>query len=393
MGLRKRQILHRPIPPHNHPVKMDKYKKLNPKNYDHLWEFQGGTYLVCSVYVGIYSDNFKKDFICSSINNDRHSLYISKSERKKASEEGFKFYYGRFNDYEKRVKKQIKFSKKLFGAVKARDFSKMSDKQLVKDFEKTLKYNIIPWKDYYCLDYFSTDKVSAVMDSNDKRYDLKLLEKNMKKMGHLKFLQRSTLNETMYRGGALDKYRKEINKRLNLPYDASHYSWQELIELLRGKKIKIPDRSIWIKGKFSKGKDILGKDAEKIIKNLSAAPGSITEIKGNIGNKGHYIGKVKKIEMDTKKHNYSEDIDKMEKGDVLVSGTTGPELILACRKAGAIITEEGGIISHAAIVSRELGIPSIIGTKIATKVLKDGDVVEVDANNGVVRILKRYGGK
>jgi pyruvate,water dikinase len=54
-----------------------------------------------------------------------------------------------------------------------------------------------------------------------------------------------------------------------------------------------------------------------------------------------------------------------------------------------IITNVGGLTCHAAIVSRELGIPCIIGTKIAAKVLKDGDLVEVDANKGVVKILKR----
>ena len=58
-------------------------------------------------------------------------------------------------------------------------------------------------------------------------------------------------------------------------------------------------------------------------------------------------------------------------------------------KAAAIVTDEGGVTSHAAIVSRELGIPCVVGTKIATKVLKDGDLVEVDANNGIVKILKR----
>jgi pyruvate,water dikinase len=57
--------------------------------------------------------------------------------------------------------------------------------------------------------------------------------------------------------------------------------------------------------------------------------------------------------------------------------------------AGAIITNQGGITSHAAITSREMKIPCIIGTKIATKVLKDGDLVEVDANRGVVKIIKR----
>ena len=57
-------------------------------------------------------------------------------------------------------------------------------------------------------------------------------------------------------------------------------------------------------------------------------------------------------------------------------------------KSKAIVTDEGGITSHAAIVSRELGIPCIIGTKIGTQVLKDGDLVEVDAYQGIVTILR-----
>ena len=56
-------------------------------------------------------------------------------------------------------------------------------------------------------------------------------------------------------------------------------------------------------------------------------------------------------------------------------------------KAGAIVTDEGGITCHAAIVSRELGVPCVIGTKVATLALKDGDKIEVDATKGVVRKL------
>ena len=67
---------------------------------------------------------------------------------------------------------------------------------------------------------------------------------------------------------------------------------------------------------------------------------------------------------------------------------TRPDFMPLMRKAKAVITDEGGITCHAAIVSRELGIPCIIGTKIATKVLKDGDMVEVDANKGIVRKIK-----
>ena len=59
------------------------------------------------------------------------------------------------------------------------------------------------------------------------------------------------------------------------------------------------------------------------------------------------------------------------------------------QKAAAIVTNRGGILTHAAIVARELGKPCVIGTKNATKILKDGDEVEVDADKGAVKILKR----
>ena len=58
-------------------------------------------------------------------------------------------------------------------------------------------------------------------------------------------------------------------------------------------------------------------------------------------------------------------------------------------KASAFITDEGGILCHASIISREMKKPCIIGTKIVTKVLKDGDLVEVDANRGVVRVIRK----
>jgi phosphohistidine swiveling domain-containing protein len=81
----------------------------------------------------------------------------------------------------------------------------------------------------------------------------------------------------------------------------------------------------------------------------------------------------------------------MNEGDVLVAETTAPELIVACKKAGAIVTDMGGMMSHAAIVSREFGIPCIVGTQNASRILKDGDLVEVDANSGLVRVIHKAG--
>ncbi|MFZ2978091.1 MAG: HAD-IA family hydrolase, partial [Candidatus Magasanikiibacteriota bacterium] len=77
----------------------------------------------------------------------------------------------------------------------------------------------------------------------------------------------------------------------------------------------------------------------------------------------------------------------MEDNNVLVSYATSPDIMPAIKKAVAIVTDLGGIICHAAIVSRELHIPCVVGTKIATKVLQDGDIVEVDATHGIIRII------
>ncbi|MBI2129100.1 hypothetical protein HYU07_02575 [Candidatus Woesearchaeota archaeon] len=81
------------------------------------------------------------------------------------------------------------------------------------------------------------------------------------------------------------------------------------------------------------------------------------------------------------------DLKKVKKGDILVASMTSPRYTGAIARAAAIITDEGGITSHAAIIAREMQKPCIIGTRIATKALKDGDLVEVDANKGIVRIL------
>jgi pyruvate,water dikinase len=85
----------------------------------------------------------------------------------------------------------------------------------------------------------------------------------------------------------------------------------------------------------------------------------------------------------------SSDGAKMDEGDILIAPMTTPDFVMSMRKALAIVTDEGGVTCHAAIVSRELEIPCVVGTKIATKILKDGDMVEVDANKGIVKIVKR----
>ena len=104
------------------------------------------------------------------------------------------------------------------------------------------------------------------------------------------------------------------------------------------------------------------------------------EITGKVAYEGQISGTAKIVKS-------QEDLWKVNQGDILITVMTTPDFIQAMEKASAFITDEGGILCHASIVAREMQKPCLIGTKIATKVLKDGDQIHLDATNGVVKIL------
>lgn len=107
----------------------------------------------------------------------------------------------------------------------------------------------------------------------------------------------------------------------------------------------------------------------------------LKEFKGLAVGGGIFKGRVRRI-LNLNK------LNKCQRNDVLVTTMTRPQFNKYIKKVAAIITDEGGILCHASILAREFNIPCVIGTKIATKVLKDGDLVEVDANKGIVRKIK-----
>jgi phosphohistidine swiveling domain-containing protein len=114
---------------------------------------------------------------------------------------------------------------------------------------------------------------------------------------------------------------------------------------------------------------------------VHSIPNQTRTIQGNVACRGKVRGRVKIV------RNLKE-LSKVEKGDILVAKMTTPDFMVAINRAVAIVTDEGGVTCHAAIVAREYNIPCIIGTKIATKTLSDNDLVEVDAFEGKVRILE-----
>ena len=184
----------------------------------------------------------------------------------------------------------------------------------------------------------------------------------------------------------------QIAERIGGSVDDISYLLQEEVEDLLKENKKLLKRIVRKRKKgfviyYNSAKKIKcqsGNDIEMTIKKsgLFSEKELLQEIKGKTASSGKAKGKVIIVKSIS-------DLDKVKNGDILVAITTHPDYVLAMQKAKAIVTNEGGITCHAAIVSRELKKPCIVGTKNATKILKDGDLVEVNADKGVVKIIKK----
>ena len=185
-----------------------------------------------------------------------------------------------------------------------------------------------------------------------------------------------------------NKYLKETAGRKKIKKDVVAYlDYSEIGDLLKGnlKISEIEKRKKEVLFVFKKDDFkifIDRKTLKLIIEKIINKKIEKTEIKGTSASLGNVIGKATIIRS-------LKDLKNMKRGDILVTTMTRPEYIVAIKKAVAIVTDDGGITCHAAIVSRELNIPCVIGTGTATRILRNGDKVEVDANQGVVKILKK----
>ena len=228
--------------------------------------------------------------------------------------------------------------------------------------------------------------------NNKKRKEKLLKEYNDKELTEL-----ITINDVIFR---LHDHRKEcmtisltyvdmllaeMGKRKRIPIELMRYIKTEEfpnVASIRNELEERRKRCVFIT--LKQGSYVLkGKEAEdyiKILKEQIRTQGADI-IKGSCASRGKAKGIVKVCRGE-------KEIAKMEKGRILVACMTQPEFLPAMKKAIAIITDEGGLTCHAAIISRELGIPCVIGTKTATQVLKDGDLVEVDADKGIVRKIR-----
>ena len=160
----------------------------------------------------------------------------------------------------------------------------------------------------------------------------------------------------------------ELNTILDLgELIEEHYESPQDIEFAieNGEVFIVQSRPVTtIKSGGAEQKTVTASDAEKLLEGLGASPGQVS-------------GQVKIIRS-------ADELERVLQGDILVTPMTSPDMVPAMRRAAAIVTDEGGLTSHAAIVSRELGVPAVVGTKEATKKLTDGMFVTVDGEKGII---------
>lgn len=206
-----------------------------------------------------------------------------------------------------------------------------------------------------------------------------------------------TMAELLRIGEILQDQRKKLN--LIGSYGMSRF----LDEAVKRTKInlRLAERAFWFEYSDLLFSDSIGEKLEKrttasgiyqdgsVIFNdvISVSPNNLApngdeEIKGVPASKGVAYGKAKIILSD-------KEFSKLEEGDILITHMTRPEFAPIMSLSAAIVTDEGGLTSHAAIVARELKKPCIVGTKHATELIHDGDEVEVNANYGIVKIINR----
>ena len=361
--------------------------RIDPKEYDRLFRYEGEITVLHSQFFAegshgkgdpiiIYKDGIWDTFI----NKDKEKVCLKKGLELFDDKDNYKQFADSFRKYLDFLDKEFKTN---FSSV-PKDVPKAEFVELINKLSQF-------WDFYGFTEYFYTD--SAYVKLQEEKD--KVLQENIKDFEKLKFEGRDGLNLLTFKRGIIPNILRFVSKKfLKEENDAFYLYSDELIGLFDGKKVDnktIKERKkCYVVGKF--GHKIERFDYEESLKITD----SFTHIKkadileGTAASQGKAQGKVVIAPMMIDEDKIKKITDKMNVGDILVAQSTTPELTVLCHKASAIVTDQGGMLSHAAIISREIGIPCIVGTGTATIVFNDGDFVEVDADKGVVRRLKKH---
>lgn len=358
------------------------------KNYQRLFHFDGMYFLMNDVWMAFYKDF---ETMITTINDDCY-MWISKNSLNRFLDDGAEFFADqeRFDSY---YNDHIHFldslKKTFYSEIQYHDnFTLDNVKNFLELCRKQLFY-------FHRTDFHYTDKAYKLSEFTP------VIQENLMRNYVVKERSRVEIFNDGWFGDSsqLKQMIRKLSKQFDVPEkDLEQYGVDEIYNLFHGVKLEqkvindrkdarviIPENGAL---KIYSGKRVRDDIVELLHLTGENVSVETKEIKGITANRGKVIGRVKIIISNPKTiDSLSQEMEKMSKGDILVAETTSPEFMPACRKASAILANQGGLLSHAAVISREFGIPCIVALQYATKVLKDGDLVEVDATKGIVRKL------
>ncbi|MEO6077167.1 MAG: PEP-utilizing enzyme, partial [Candidatus Andersenbacteria bacterium] len=311
--------------------------------------------------------------------------YMSLLAVEKTLQEGLELYKDslKYDSYKKELYQTYQEIQQM--SVNLQEGNAIDQEQLTDFFSLLSEYRIL----YQKTEFFYTDLAF------EKKEEFTVIKDNFKSFEQFKLDGREYLNKIFLVPDSLfNNLLRKLSDQFNLSYeDLLNYSMEEILYLFDGEKVS-PDTLVERQKGYvmyvqsGRIKNITGSKALDFIDRSVSQKTFSSELKGKIANKGKVTAKAKVFKISLSDYNkLSAVIDAMEQGQVLVAETTEPSIIAACKKAAAIVTNQGGMMSHAAIVAREMNIPCVIGVTDATEIIKDGDLIEVDADNGVIRIL------
>lgn len=355
--------------------------KLNYKQYQRVFGGPGMPFITSFMFAYYYR---QIDFLVT-VKDNLWTAFLKKNIFQKTLTDGVKFYknvrqLATFKkNYHQHLKKSIPFFRRMTAKKKL-------TKQEVQQF---FKYAGEVLSLYVRCEFFFTDRAFVVAKKDKK------LAKNLSDFDKLKNPGKEQIIRVFFAANSyIYRLLKILSKQFDIAFkDLLNYHPQEIIGLFGGqtlnKKVIQSRQNFYILKSSHAGVEILtDKKYKIIIDRLAPKLKPLKVLKGTVANKGKAIGRVKLFNHGYEFYKVSQLIASMKRGDILVTETTSPELLPACKKAKAIVTNEGGLLSHAAIISRELNIPCIVGAHGITSSVKDGDMVEVDANKGIVKKIK-----
>lgn len=313
--------------------------------------------------------------------------------------------------YEKQFLYDAKEYHKTTKKIAQSNSKKVSNKKLLSIYldhqDKRARYSVFPWSTFILNNYVA-DRATKILDVYIEKYHkedekqeyydslfapekraavLELQYEVEKHKGKLSTKQFNNLYNRFKWLACLDiqknaQTKKEFKKYIEPFASSSPKKEKPFSKVIKDLKELVLKRKKGFVIYLDKGKKTVclqGNQIHEVIRKfkLIKEKEKSIELTGRVASKGKARGTVAIIKG-------VKDLHKVKDGNILVSITTHPDYVSAMRKASAIVTDEGGITSHAAIVSREFGIPCIVGCKHATKLLKDGDLVEVDAEKGKI---------